>query len=73
MIHDCFLRQTATLEILSNVAHFCSECYKDLDKDEVIYYDVKNCRYVCQTCQEKIQETLDMDCEPIKKEEKNLF
>lgn len=73
MISNCFLGQTATVQILSNVTSFCSECYKEIAQDEFIYYDMKNCRYICQSCQEKIQENLDMDCEPINTKEKSLF
>jgi hypothetical protein len=73
MISNCFLSQTATVEILSNVTSFCSECYTDIAYDEVIYYDMKNCCYICQLCQEKIQENLDIDCEPINREENSLF
>jgi hypothetical protein len=73
MIADCFLPQTASVGIIENVASFCSECYTDIVRDELIYYDMKNCHYICQSCQEKIQENLDMDCEPINIEENSLF
>jgi len=73
MIADCFVRQQASIEIIANVTSFCSECYSDIVKDETIFYDMKNCRYICASCQEKLQETLDMNCEPITSGENVLF
>lgn len=73
MIADCFVRQQATFEIISNVTSFCSECYSDIVEDEAIFYDMKNCRYLCRSCQEKLQETLDMNYEPITTDENSLF
>jgi len=65
MSGNCFVRQLATSELISNVASFCSECYGEISKNEIVYYDMQNCRYLCNTCQEKYKEYLDENCEHI--------
>jgi hypothetical protein len=65
MSGNCFVRQLATSELISNVASFCSECYAEISENETVYYDMQNCRYLCTFCQEKHQEHLDENCEPI--------
>ena len=73
MTGNCFVRQVATIKILSNVASFCAECYNEIIKDETIFYDMKNCCYLCEACQEALSENLDMNCEPINAEVNSLF
>ena len=73
MIGNCFVRQEATSEIISNVASFCAECYTEIIKDETIFYDMKNCCYLCETCQEVLSENLDTNCESISSEGHSLF
>jgi hypothetical protein len=65
MSGNCFVKQLATSELISNVASFCSECYSKISKDETVYYDMQNCRYLCNLCQEKYQASLDENCEPL--------
>jgi hypothetical protein len=59
MSENCFVRQLATAELISNVASFCSECYSTINENETIHYDMKSCRYLCDVCQEKYQESLN--------------
>ena len=73
MIGNCFVKQEATVEIISNVAAFCAECYNEIIKDETIFYDMKNCCYLCEACQEVLAENLDINCEPISSKENSLF
>ena len=73
MIGNCFVRQEATVAIISNVASFCAECYSEIIKDDTIFYDMKNCSYLCEACQEALAENLDSNCDPLSSEEKSLF
>lgn len=73
MSENCFLRQKATSEIISSVAGFCAECYTVIQPNETIFYDMQNCRYLCQSCQENIKEKLDEKCEPLNLEHTFLF
>ena len=73
MIANCFVRQVATAEIISNVASFCAECYSEIIKDETVFYDMKNCCYLCEACQEALAANLDINCEPINSELNSLF
>jgi hypothetical protein len=73
MTGNCFVRQEATLEIISNVASFCAGCYNEIIKDETIFYDMKNCCYLCEACQEALEENLDINCEPINLGGNSLF
>ncbi len=65
MSRNCFVREQATSELISNVASFCSECYKKINENETVFYDMQNFRYLCEYCQEKYQESLDENCEPL--------
>lgn len=65
MSENCFLRQEATFEIITNVASFCSECYTPIQLKEFIFYDMHNYRYLCEKCQALIDESLDENCEPL--------
>ena len=56
MSENSFLREKATENIINNVASFCSECYSSLSKNQTIFYDTKECRYLCSFCQEQIQD-----------------
>lgn len=73
MMGNCFVRQEATLEIISNVASFCAECYNEIIKNETIFYDMRNCCYLCEACQKVLEENLDINCEPINLGENSLF
>jgi hypothetical protein len=73
MTGNCFVSQVATSEIISNVASFCAECYNEIIKNETIFYNMKNCCYLCETCQEVLVEALDINCESISSEENSLF
>ena len=73
MIGNCFVRQVATAEIISNVASFCAECYSEIIKEETIFYDMRNCSYLCEVCQEAFSENLDSNCEPCSVGSSSLF
>ncbi len=73
MTANCFIRQNATLEIIANVTSFCAECYDNIIEDEIIFYDMKNCCYLCVACQEALAENLNSNCEPINLEGNSLF
>jgi hypothetical protein len=73
MSGNCFLKQEATLDILSNVASFCAECYVPISENEIIFYDMNNYRYLCSSCQEIIQEKLTENCESIDGLDNSLF
>ena len=63
MSGNCFLEQKATLELISNVANFCAECYVDIRENSVVFYDMQNYRYLCEACQEKHKATIDANSE----------
>ena len=73
MVGNCFVSQVATSQIISNVANFCAECYTEIIKDETIFYDMKNCCYLCEACQEVLAENLDINCESTGSEDNSLF
>jgi len=73
MSENCFLKQEATLDILSHVANFCAECYTPLAENEIIFYDMKNYRYLCSSCQETIQEKSTENCNPEDGVDNSLF
>lgn len=73
MTGNCFVRQEATLEIISNVTSFCAQCYNEIIQNKIIFYDMKNCCYLCEACQVALDEKLDIDCEPINPEKNSLF
>ena len=73
MSSNCFVRQEATLEIIKNVTNFCSECYDEIFQESIIFYDMKNFRYLCMSCQAKIEENLDNDCELVNSDSNSLF
>jgi len=65
MSENCFVRQKATSELILNVASFCSECYAEINENEMVFYDMQNCRYLCIQCQKEYEESLDENCEPL--------
>ncbi|MBD3792737.1 MAG: hypothetical protein IE889_01075 [Campylobacterales bacterium] len=73
MSENCFVRQEASLDIIANVTNFCSECYNVIQEHEVIFYDMQNYRYLCETCKQSFQEKLDSNCELIENETEPLF
>ncbi|CAA6818509.1 MAG: Unknown protein [uncultured Sulfurovum sp.] len=73
MTGNCFVRQEATLEIIKNVASFCAECYSEVQKNQIIFYDMENCCYLCEACQEVLAEKLDANCESLDSKNNSLF
>ncbi len=69
MSNACFLTQTATKEILLRVTNVCGECYHDILEGDIIHYDMQNYRHICQSCQEKLCEKMNEDCEIVGEEE----
>jgi len=69
----CFVTQEATEEILLRVTNVCGECYSDLEVGDVIHYDMQNYRYLCNTCQEKLCERMNDNCEIVDNENAGLF
>jgi len=70
---DCFVRQVATISIINNVASFCAECYGEIIEEDTIFYNMQNCSYLCEACQEALSEHLDTNCEPLSSEDSSLF
>jgi len=73
MSENCFIRQEVNADMLKNTVSFCSECYKVISVDEVIFYDMKSYRYLCKSCKKKIEEHLDKQNEPISTHNNSLF
>lgn len=73
MSGNCFLKQEATSEIISNVAGFCAECYSVIHPHEIIFYDLHNYHYLCASCQEEIQDERDENGEPLTVDNHSLF
>lgn len=73
MSSTCFLTQVATEEILLRVTNVCGECYDDIVEGDTIHYDMQTYRYLCQSCQEKLCEQMNEDCEIVAEEEGGLF
>jgi len=65
MSENSFLREKATLNIIKNVASFCSECYLPLKENETIFYDMDDYRYLCLICQNNIQKRVEDQYDPI--------
>jgi hypothetical protein len=65
MSENYFIRELATSKFISNVASFCSECYNHIHENEVVFYNIKSCCYLCDTCQEKYQKSLNKNSEYI--------
>ena len=70
---NCFVRQVATVTIINNVASFCAECYSEIIEDDTIFYNMQNCSYLCESCQEALAESLDSNCERLSSESGSLF
>lgn len=58
----CFIEQNATMSILLNVTNVCSECYSDLKEGNIIFYDLKGCRYICDLCHDRIAPLISSEC-----------
>ena len=69
----CFLTQIATKEILLRVTNMCGECYSDIVEGDIIHYDMQTYRYLCQSCQEKLCEKMNDECEIVEEESQTLF
>jgi len=69
----CFVTQVATEEILLRVTNVCGECYNDIVEGDTIYYDMQTYRYLCQSCQEKLCEQMNEECEIVEEAEGGLF
>ena len=72
MSSACFVTQVATEEILLRVTNVCGECYDDIKEGDIIHYDMQNYRYLCQSCQEKLCEQMNDECEIIDEENGGL-
>ena len=69
----CFLKEEATEEIIKNVAGFCAECYNEIVSHDIIFYDMNNYCYLCESCQNKFKNKIDNSCESIDKNNNLLF
>jgi len=63
MMSEFFVTQVATKEILLRVTNVCAECYSDINRGDTIHYDMKNCRYLCESCQKRLFEQRDKNSE----------
>jgi hypothetical protein len=73
MSSTCFISQVATADLLMRVTNMCAECYSDLKEGDTIHYDMQSYRYLCESCQEKLCEKLNNNCEIIEDETQGLF
>jgi len=73
MSSACFVTQEATKDILLRVTNVCAECYDDINEGDIIHYDMQNYRYLCMSCQERLCETMNEECEVIESESNTLF
>ena len=73
MIGSCFLKQEATSDIIANVVSFCANCYDEIVDNQIIFYDMKNYCYLCESCQAELQESMDINCEPVATVDQSLF
>jgi len=73
MSNPCFVTQEATKEILLRVTNVCAECYDDIHEGDIINYDMKNCRYLCKECQERLCAQMNENCEVVEDETPSLF
>jgi len=73
MSSACFVTQEVTEEILLRVTNVCAECYNDINIGDIIHYDMQNYRYLCESCQEKLCEHMNEDCEIVEEESASLF
>ena len=58
---NSFLKERATLNIIKNIASFCSECYSPLTENQIVFYDMKHYCYLCPLCQKSIEGELKND------------
>ena len=70
---NCFFKQKATSEIISNVTDFCSECYETIVPSQTIFYDMDKYRFICEACQDGMGKKLDENSEFIDHENSSLF
>ena len=73
MSENCFVRETASPELIANVVSFCSECYDPIERTDTVFYDMKNYRYLCSRCKEELQERLNENCEIVEQDSSSLF
>jgi len=66
-----FVSQTASKEILARVTNMCASCYCDLEEGVNIYYDMQECHYLCESCQE--EKVITDDAEQSLKQSLGLF
>jgi len=69
-----FVAQEASEEIFKRVSCFCAECYSEFEIGDTIHYDMKEYRYLCRVCFEKIntQHQQELREEPLE-DSSNLF
>jgi len=60
---DIFLEENADKKILNNVTKYCTNCYKEFQENEFVYYDIENFRYLCQRCACCISEEIETNQE----------
>ncbi|CAA6826782.1 MAG: Unknown protein [uncultured Sulfurovum sp.] len=73
MSSTCFVTQEATKDILLRVTNVCAECYDDIKEGDIIHYDMQSYRYLCISCQEKLCESMNEQCEVIEDDTQGLF
>ena len=73
MSSNCFVRQEATVEIIKNVTNFCSECYNEILQESIIFYDLQNFCYLCESCQLEIEKNRNTNCELTTIDSTSLF
>jgi hypothetical protein len=73
MSSACFVSQVASEDILKKVTSFCAECYSELKVGDTIHYDMKEYRYLCDCCHQRLCTMINEECEIVRKEDPGLF
>jgi len=60
-----FVEQQSNERILTFVARYCAECYREFRVGETIFYDMQEYRYLCTDCADKLAERREEACEII--------
>ncbi len=56
---NIFLETIVDKKILNNVTKYCNKCYKELNENEKIYYELNSCNYLCFECAKEISKELN--------------
>lgn len=64
---NLFLQSQVSSDVLQNITRYCSNCYKELELDDLIYLNQETYNYICNQCACEIsqqhQELADQESE----------